>query len=98
MIPVKCDVHGWMNAYIGVTASPYHAVTGEDGSFTIEGLPAGTYTIEAWHETLGAQTMSVTVAEKEEGTADFSYSENAAYAPVPMAEPIVLSHQGHVAG
>ncbi|MGI9038064.1 MAG: carboxypeptidase regulatory-like domain-containing protein [Gemmatimonadota bacterium] len=98
MIPVKCDVHGWMNAYIGVTASPYHAVTGEDGSFTIEGLPAGTYTIEAWHETLGAQTMSVTVGESETGTADFSYNENAAYAPVPMGDPIVLSHEGHVAG
>ena len=99
MIPVKCDVHGWMNAYIGVTGHPYHAVTGSDGTFRIEGLPAGTYTIEAWHETLGAQTMEVTVGDGESATADFTYEENAAYAPVPMAEPIVIRHDdGHAAG
>ena len=98
MVPVKCDVHGWMNAFIGVTAHPYHAVTEDDGSFTIEGLPPGEYVIEAWHETLGAQTMSVTVGEAETGTADFTYDENAAYAPVPMTEPLIVSHDGHAAG
>ena len=98
MIPVGCDVHGWMSAFIGVTAHPYHAVTGDDGSFTIEGLPPGEYVIEAWHETLGAQTMSVTVGEAETGTADFTYDENAAYDPVPMTEPLIVSHGGHGAG
>jgi len=98
MIPVGCDVHGWMNAFIGVTAHPYHAVTGDDGSFTIEGLPPGEYVIEAWHETLGAQTMSVTVGEAETGTVDFTYEENAVYAPVPMTEPLIVSHDGHGAG
>jgi hypothetical protein len=61
MIPLRCDVHGWMNAYVGVVAHPFFAVTKDDGRFEIKGLPAGTYTIEAWHEQLGTQTQSVTV-------------------------------------
>ena len=61
MVPLRCDVHGWMNAYVGVVAHPFFAVTKADGSFEIKGLPAGTYTIEAWHEQLGTQTQSVTV-------------------------------------
>ena len=60
-IPVKCDVHGWMNAFANVVPHPFFAVTTDDGSFEIKGLPPGTYTIEAWHETLGSQTQSVTV-------------------------------------
>ncbi len=64
MVPFRCDVHGWMNAYAGVVAHPFFAVTDADGSFEIKGLPAGTYTIEAWHEQLGTQTQSVTVDGK----------------------------------
>jgi plastocyanin len=61
MVPFRCDVHGWMNAYAGVVAHPFFAVTKQDGTFEIKGLPPGTYTIEAWHELLGPQTQSVTV-------------------------------------
>ena len=61
MVPLECNVHGWMNAYVGVVEHPYFAVSGADGSFSIGGLPDGTYTIEAWHETLGTQTAEVTV-------------------------------------
>jgi hypothetical protein len=50
-----------MNAYAGVVAHPFFAVTKSDGSFEIKGLPAGTYTLELWHERLGTQTQSVTV-------------------------------------
>ena len=46
MIPVKCNIHPWMRAYIGVVSHPFFAVTGDDGTFTIKGLPPGTYTIE----------------------------------------------------
>ena len=55
MVPFKCDVHGWMNAYAGVLDHPYFAVTTSGGRFELKNLPAGTYTIEAWHERLGVQ-------------------------------------------
>ena len=53
MVRIKCDVHGWMNAYAGVLDHPYFAVTANGGAFELKNLPAGTYTIEAWHEKLG---------------------------------------------
>ena len=60
-LPFKCDVHGWMNAYVNVVPHPFFAVTTDDGSFEIKGLPAGSYTLELWHERLGTQTLPVTV-------------------------------------
>jgi len=74
MVPFKCDVHPWMHAYVGVLDHPYFAVTGPDGSFDLKGLPPGTYTIEAWHETLGTQTQTVTIAAKESGTVAFEFT------------------------
>jgi len=73
MIPVKCNVHPWMKAYIGVQKHPFAAVTGADGTFTITGLPPGDYTIEAWQEKYGTQEMKVRVGAKETKTVDFSY-------------------------
>lgn len=73
MIPVKCNVHPWMRAYIGVVSHPFFSVTGADGTFTIKGLPPGEYTVEAWHERYGTQELKVTVAPKETKTADFTY-------------------------
>ena len=73
-IQVKCDVHSWMLAYAFVLDHPYFSVSGDDGSFSIGGLPAGTYTIEAWHEEFGTQTMEVTVGDGEAGMADFTFS------------------------
>jgi len=73
MVPFKCDVHGWMNAWIGVLDHPYYAVTSADGSFSLKGLPPGTYTIEAWHEKLGTQTQTVTVGEKETKDVAFTF-------------------------
>jgi hypothetical protein len=62
-VSFQCDVHGWMRAYANVVNHPFYAVTKEDGTFEIKGLPAGTYTIEAWHERLGTQSQQVTIAE-----------------------------------
>lgn len=59
MIPVKCNVHNWMRAWIGVVEHPYFAVTGADGSFEIRNVPPGLYTVEAWQEDLGFATLPV---------------------------------------
>ena len=72
-LPLECNVHGWMHARGFVMDNPFFAVTGEDGSFTIKGLPAGTYTLEAWHEKLGTKTGTVTVAANGTATTNFSF-------------------------
>jgi len=74
MVPLECNVHGWMHSWLGVLPHPFFSVSGSDGSFTIKGLPPGTYTVEAWHEKYGAQTATVTVAGSETKTADFSFA------------------------
>ena len=73
MVPLKCDVHPWMLGYVGVLAHPYFQVTGADGSFELKDLPAGTYTVEAWHEKLGAQTQSVTLGPQETKEISFTF-------------------------
>ena len=96
MIPVVCNVHGWMNAFIGVVDHPYFTVSGPDGSISLDGLPPGDYVIEAWHEQFGTMTTDVTVTTG--GTADisFEFTDAMAGADVPMGEPIDLMHpEGH---
>jgi plastocyanin len=73
MIPVRCNNHPWMNAFINVSPNPFYAVSDENGNFTIRGLPPGTYTLVADHEVLGQQTTQVTVESKQTATADFTY-------------------------
>jgi len=70
---IKCDVHPWMQAYIGVFNHPFFATTKADGKFTISGLDPGTYTITAWHEVLGTQTQTVTVGANDTKTANFTF-------------------------
>ena len=72
MIPFKCDVHKWMNAFVGVLDHPFYAVTTGNGRFELKGLPPGTYTVEAWHEKLGTQTQTVTIGDKQ--TSDISFT------------------------
>jgi len=73
MVPIKCNVHGWMNAFIGVLEHPYFDVTDQAGQFSIDRLPAGTYTIEIWHERFGTQTQQVTVGAKDSKDLTFTY-------------------------
>lgn len=71
---VKCDVHPWMGAFVEVLEHPFFAISDESGSFSISGLPAGTYEIEAWHERLGSQKASVTVEDGGTAVSDFTFS------------------------
>lgn len=73
IVRMKCDVHSWMVSYIGVFDHPFHAVTGPEGTFSLEGLPAGTYEIEAWQETYGLLTQTVTLDEGEKSTIEFTF-------------------------
>lgn len=80
-IPVKCNQHPWMRAYINVVSSPLYAVSGADGTFKIEGLPPGDYEIEALQEEYGAMTQKVTLGAKETKAVDFSYRAGQAFVP-----------------
>jgi plastocyanin len=78
MVRFKCDLHGWMSAYIGVVEHPFFAVTTEGGKFELKGLPPGDYTIETWHEKAGTQTQKVTVGPKETKEIGFTYTADSA--------------------
>jgi plastocyanin len=71
---ISCDVHSWMNGWLVVAAHPYYALSDNAGSFKIADVPAGTYTVEYWHEKLGPQTKQVTVPATGSVTADFEYT------------------------
>lgn len=71
-VSVKCNIHPWMHGYMAVVKGP-NAVTDEKGSYTITGVPPGSYTVTAWQETLGTQTQKVTVAAGKPATADFTF-------------------------
>jgi plastocyanin len=73
MMPVRCNNHPWMEAFLNLASNPFFAVSGEDGHFAIQGLPPGTYTLVAVQEQLGQQQASVTVTTHGTATADFSF-------------------------
>jgi len=74
IVPFRCDVHPWMRAFVAVVPHPFFAVTGADGRYEIRGLPAGTYSVEAWHEKLPAQTFTVTVPDGGTTTHDVAFA------------------------
>jgi hypothetical protein len=81
MVRFKCDLHNWMTAYAGVVDHPYFAVTSPGGQFELKDVPAGTYTIEAWHEELGTQTQSVTIGENDSKEISVTFKAPAATQP-----------------
>ena len=95
LVPVKCNQHPWMKAYVAVSKHPFFAVTAADGSYTITGVPPGKYTVVAWHEG-GAngteQKMDVTVPASGAGKADFSFGATAMGQPSswPVVEAITF--------
>lgn len=94
MIPVKCNQHPWMRAYIGVLAHSFFAVSASDGSFGIDGLPPGDYTVVAWHEVLGEQTEKITIGSGERKFIDFAFSAvpaaRSSSLSLKMGSPIVV--------
>lgn len=72
-LKIKCDIHPWMESYCLVMAHPFYAVTGEDGKFEIENVPAGTYTLKAWHSRLGELEQEITVGDADVSAAAFTY-------------------------
>ena len=75
MVRIKCDVHPWMSAYIGVLDHPFFDVSREDGSFALGGLPAGSYTVAIWHEKFGLGTQTVELGEREAQDVTFVFEE-----------------------
>ncbi len=73
MIPVRCNNHPWMQAFINVSDNPFFAVSAQDGHFEIKGLPPGTYTVVAVHEVLGEKTATVTVKSQQATAQDFQF-------------------------
>ena len=74
-IPLRCDVHHWMVAYAHVLSHPFFAVTGEKGTFKIQGLVPRAYTIEAWHAKLGAQKQKIRLNAGETKTVEFVFTD-----------------------
>jgi plastocyanin len=72
LVVVRCDVHAWMSAYVMVADAPF-AVTGEDGTFVVTGVPPGTWTVTAWHEKLGERSGTATVGPSGTATVDFNF-------------------------
>lgn len=73
VVRFACDVHPWMRAYVVLSTHPYFATTGEDGAFAIKDVPAGAYTLEAWHERYGAKTQQVAVEAGKPVKASFTF-------------------------
>ena len=76
-VPVKCNVHPWMKAYMAVIGNPYFQVTEKDGKFDLKNLPPGTYTLVAWHELYGPSEQTVTVGPKETKAVTFTFKATA---------------------
>ncbi len=75
MVSVRCDIHGWMSGWIAVVDHPFHDITDGDGSFVIDNVPPGKYTLKCWQELLGEKTMAITVEQGQTTSVEFRYSQ-----------------------
>lgn len=74
MVPVHCNIHPWMEAWIGVVTNPYYSVSTDNGDFLIKNVPPGSYTLSVWTATFGTQERSVTVSSGESAKVDFTFT------------------------
>jgi hypothetical protein len=95
LLHLRCDNHTWMSAYVAIVDNPYFAVSGTDGTFTINNVPPGRQTIKAWHEVMGTQTQMVDVQAGTTTTVDFTFAPRGA-ASGPIIHDVVVPHTGEV--
>ena len=72
-ISVKCNIHPWMHGYFAVLKTSHYAISDANGAFSLKGLPAGKYTVTAWHEQYGTQNQDITVGAGETKTVSFVF-------------------------
>jgi plastocyanin len=97
MLHVRCDNHTWMSAFIGIMDNPYFAVSGTEGTFTINNVPAGKQTVKAWHEVMGTQTQMVDVQAGKTTTVDFTFMPGQKPAAGASIHELVIPHDVQVA-
>ncbi|MDA1185329.1 MAG: carboxypeptidase regulatory-like domain-containing protein [Acidobacteria bacterium] len=97
MLRMRCDVHNWMTAYVGVVSHPYFAVSGTDGAFDMVGVPPGTYTVRIWHERFGELTQTVRVSTGETATIDFEFTGTETPPSAGVRDLLVPAAAVHVA-
>lgn len=95
MLRVRCDVHNWMRAYIGVVEHPYFAVSDPDGRFALESVPPGTYTLVAWHEALGTREFPVEITPKGDIRLDVDFGKLPASAALQLPVEDIVVHAEH---
>ncbi|PYQ92455.1 MAG: hypothetical protein DMF97_21695 [Acidobacteria bacterium] len=76
MLHITCDVHSWMTSYVGIVGHPYFAVTSDGGTFEIANVPAGTHTIQSWHERFGVLSQTVRLQGGGTATVEFAFTGN----------------------
>jgi hypothetical protein len=77
-IKARCDIHGWMSCWIIVVDHPYYTITDDDGNFSLNDVPPGTYTLTCWQEKLGEQTIQVTVGAGDKVSSGFTFTNKGA--------------------
>jgi plastocyanin len=97
LLHVRCDNHTWMSAFIGIMDNPYFAVSGTDGTFTINNVPSGKQTVKAWHEVMGTQTQMIDVQAGKTTTVDFTFMPGQKPTPGASIHELVIPHNVEMA-